>query len=41
LIDSLGNVIWINTAININWQNIWFAIPINTAISWLYSLIKK
>jgi len=41
LIDSLGNVIWINTAVNIEWQNIWFAIPINTAIKWILSLSRK
>ena len=41
LIDSLGNVIGINTAINVAWQNIWFAIPINTAINWIKSLVKK
>ena len=41
LIDSLWNVIWINTAINLEWQNLWFAIPTNTIISWIYSLSKK
>jgi len=41
LIDSLWNVIWINTAVNIAWENIWFAIPINTAVKWILSLVKK
>ena len=41
LIDSLWNVIWINTAVNLRWQNLWFAVPVNTLKKWLYSLIRK
>ncbi len=41
LIDSLGNVIGINTAINAAWQNIWFAIPINVFKDWLKELLWK
>ena len=40
LIDSLWNVIWINTAVNLKWQNLWFAIPINDLKKWIYSLYK-
>lgn len=29
LIDSIWSLIWINTAIDVWWQNIWFAIPSN------------
>lgn len=35
LIDAIWNVIWINTAIDLWWQNIWFAIPSNKIIDFL------
>jgi serine protease Do len=41
LIDSLGYVIGINTAINAQGQNIGFAIPINTFKKWIKSLLWK
>jgi len=40
LIDSLWNVIWINTAVNLRGQNLGFAVPVNTLKKWLYSLVR-
>ena len=41
LIDSLWNVVWINTAVDLKGQNIGFAIPINEFKKWVRNLIKK
>lgn len=41
LIDSNWNVIWINTAIDSQWQNIGFAIPSNQIFNFLKETFKK
>lgn len=41
LIDSIGNVIWINTAVDLWWQNIWFAIPANIIKDFLKNFQNK
>jgi serine protease Do len=40
LIDSLWNVVWINVAVRLGSQNVWFAIPVNTLKKWIYSLVR-
>lgn len=41
LLDSNWNVIWINTAIDTKWENIWFAIPTDQIFKFLKGLFKK